>query len=206
MLKIIFVNFELGFDNNLQTLVGASNKFYGGPSRWNPKYRGQAIETEFAAELDFVRAMEDIARTYSLYARKWVPIPQFPEAPTVAELFDIKNLSDEELAEEVEFRANSKRSRDLIIADITRPPRLTIAETFGIVPEDGATNPLFRGEHSGIDNQTIADKPPTEITAATPFFALKSIAKKHGIDLAGCKTNAERAAKINEALAEFDNH
>jgi hypothetical protein len=72
-MKILFLNFELGFGSGGETLVGHCGKFYGGPSIFNREHQCQSIVAEFANAHDYSEALKDIALTYSLFARKWVP-------------------------------------------------------------------------------------------------------------------------------------
>lgn len=74
MLKVTYVNYELGYDSGMQTLVGQGGQHYGGPSAWSAQHSCQKIETTFKDQRAFEEAQKNIALTLSLYGRRWVVI------------------------------------------------------------------------------------------------------------------------------------
>ncbi len=85
MLKVTFVNFELGYDSGMQTLVGNAGQYYGGPSYWSPEHGCQSIVTTFPDKRAFRLALEQIARGFSLYGRRW-SVVEIEEVKDVAEV------------------------------------------------------------------------------------------------------------------------
>lgn len=68
--------------------------------------------------------------------------------------------------------------------------------------QDATAAESVAGENSATGNDTEnteASPDITELTKDTPFFTLRSIAKREGVDISALTTNADRAAAINES-------
>ena len=76
-MKILFLNYELGFEGGGRQLMGWSGQVYGWPSRWHPGFAAQACEIEVKDVRDYLMLLRDIAAAWHLPLRRWLPLPEF---------------------------------------------------------------------------------------------------------------------------------
>lgn len=167
MIKIIFINVELGFDSGYKTLVGQSGKFYGGPSVFNREHVCQSIETQFETERDYVAAMKDLALKWGMYGEKWIPIPVFPKPTTFVQ-----------------------QGSPAVKTPFVEVPIATATDDLN------AIDPTIIPYEVGAVDRTEAIN-PNHVDSSTPYKKLVRVAAEMGVNITGCTSNAERAAAIN---------
>lgn len=180
-MKILFLNFELGFDCGSQLMQGWTGKTYGGPSRWHPTLAAQSVELEVTSQADWLGIIRDLKDAWHLPLRRWVPLPDFaalesPARPPAA----------------MEFEAGYNLGMD------------------GRPLPDGASDSAKAGHRAAKKSGAELPKENDEALRGIPFFSLRKMAKELGLDVADPKLkgverlraailNANRASKLAEA-------